>query len=801
MNLHPPLRAAVLCGSLVLLAACSSKADRIQSGLAKGADYVRLADWDKANVEVRNVLQIDPKNAQAYYVAGQIAEAKGDVQRAFGSYSKAVELKPDHLDAKVGQARLFMLAGRLEDSDKALAEALAVDSRNVGALTIKAALTARKGDVPGALAQAQALVDAQKAPPVETSMLLAGLYTSQGNTGAALTAVESALKASPKNLGLLQVGAQIAGTSSDADVRKRAVDYYRLATEVAPKNNDLWTAWAVHHNRLNELDRAEEVLRAAMRAQPDDSQRTLALLDFLSSRRGIAVAEKEFLAAITAKPKEASLRFGLVTLYRNTSRQADARRVLQDIIDISKDAPASLTARNQLAADWLASGKVAQARALNAEVLQASPRDSAALVMRGRLLLADGDARGAIIDLRAAIKDQPGSPEVAGLLAQAHRRAGEPQLAREVLVDAAKFKPADPELRLLLAADMADAKEYKAAAAEIDSAIKAAPQNLRAYDMKAQLALAQKDSASAEAVFASLKTQFPNDPAGYMKLGQLYAEQKKYDAALKEYDAAVKLAPQAQPPVLSAIGVLVAQRRFDEANKRIDAMAAQDPKSVLPYRLRAELAVAKGDMPLAEQSYFKMIEFAPTAPAGYQGLARVKAQQSGAKGVSDAIAVLEQGERANPGEVSMQAARADWLARAGRNDEAIALYDVLLKRTPDEDSYANNLAYLLTETKGDKTSLERALTLTRGFKESPNPGYLDTLGWTHYKLGQYSDAVPVLERAVQRSPNGPLYQLHLGMALYKKGDVVAAQTYLRKAVDSKAALPDIDEARKLLALK
>ena len=46
MNLNPPLRAAVLCGSLVLLAACSSKADRIQSGLAKGADYVRLADWD-----------------------------------------------------------------------------------------------------------------------------------------------------------------------------------------------------------------------------------------------------------------------------------------------------------------------------------------------------------------------------------------------------------------------------------------------------------------------------------------------------------------------------------------------------------------------------------------------------------------------------------------------------------------------------------------------------------------------------------------------------------------------------------
>ncbi|MBC7995237.1 MAG: tetratricopeptide repeat protein, partial [Rhizobacter sp.] len=128
-------------------------------------------------------------------------------------------------------------------------------------------------------------------------------------------------------------------------------------------------------------------------------------------------------------------------------------------------------------------------------------------------------------------------------------------------------------------------------------------------------------------------------------------------------------------------------------------------------------------------------------------------------------------------------------------------YETVHKRSPDDEAYANNLAYLLAETKGDKASLERALTLTRGFKGSLNPGYLDTLGWTHYKLGQYDDAVSVLDRAVQRSPEGALYQLHLGMALHKKGDITRAQTHLKKAIDSKAALPNLDEARKLLAQK
>jgi tetratricopeptide (TPR) repeat protein len=798
MNLHHPLRTVALCAMLTLLVACSSKVERVQSGLEKGADYVRLADWDKANVEVRNVLQIDPKNAQAYFISGQIAEGKRDLQRAFGSYSKAVELKPDHIDAKVGLARVYLFAGEVDKSSQAVTEVLAVDARHMGARTMQAALLSRQGKVPEAITLAQTLINEQKDAPVETSMLLAGLYASQGNAGAALGVIEAALKGDPKNLSLLQVAAQIAGAATDATLQSRAVGFLRQATDQSPKNTDLWTSWAVHHTRRNELDLAEQVLRASIKAQPDDSQRTLALLDFLSARRGKDVAEKEFLAAIADKPKDTTLRFGLVNLYGASDRAADARRVLQEIIDLGKDDPGALTARNQLAADRLASGKVAEARQLIGEVLAASPRDGAALVMRGRMLLADGDARNAIIDLRSAAKDQPGSPEVVGLLAQAHRKADEPQLAREVLADAVKFKPDNAELHLLLAADMADAKDYKAAAIEIDSAIKVAPLNLRAYDMKAQLALVQKDSASAEKVYATLKTQFPKDPAGWLKLGQLYSDQKKFDAALKEYDEASRLAPGAAGPMLSGIGILIAQRRFDEANTRIDALMKREPKNVLPYQLRGEVAVARNDLPLAEQAYRKMIEFAPTIPTGYTALARVKAQRNN---IAEAIAVIEEGEKALPNEVSLPATRAEWLSRAGRNDDAIAVYEALVKRMPDEDSYANNLAYLLMESKGDPANLERALSLTRRFKDSSNAGYLDTLGWAHYKLGQYAEAVPVLERAVQRASDAPLLQLHLGMALHKSGDTVRAQDFLRKAIASKVTLPNLDEARLLIAQK
>jgi cellulose synthase operon protein C len=375
MKLLHPTRTVALCAAMVLLTACSSKAGRVQSGLEKGAEFVRLADYDKANVEVRNVLQIDPKNAQAYFISGQIAENKREIQRAFGSYMQAIELKPDHIDAKVGLARIYMIAGEFDKSEKAIAEAITVNSTDLGARTIKAALVARKGDVSAAIAQAKALIAEQKTVPIETSMLLAGLYASQNNAGDALAVIESALKGNPKSLSLLQVAAQISGVSTDAAIQKKADDYFRRSTEHSPKNIELWNAWARHHTGLNDLARAEAVLRASVKSQPDDSQRTLTLLDFLASRQGKAAAEKEFLAAITAKPKDTTLRLGLVNLYRSDGRSADARRVLQETIEISKDSPSGLIARNQLAADKLANGKVAEARALVSEVLTASPRD------------------------------------------------------------------------------------------------------------------------------------------------------------------------------------------------------------------------------------------------------------------------------------------------------------------------------------------------------------------------------------------------------------------------------------------
>jgi tetratricopeptide (TPR) repeat protein len=52
----------------------------------------------------------------------------------------------------------------------------------------------------------------------------------------------------------------------------------------------------------------------------------------------------------------------------------------------------------------------------------------------------------------------------------------------------------------------------------------------------------------------------------------------------------------------------------------------------------------------------------------------------------------------------------------------------------------------------------------------PNDGYIvDSLGWAHYRLGRYPEAVKELERAVELRPEDPVINDHLGDAYWKVG--------------------------------
>ena len=56
----------------LVLGACGSAEDRKQEHIARGEQYLSEKNFDKARVEFKNALKIDPKDASARYMLGKV---------------------------------------------------------------------------------------------------------------------------------------------------------------------------------------------------------------------------------------------------------------------------------------------------------------------------------------------------------------------------------------------------------------------------------------------------------------------------------------------------------------------------------------------------------------------------------------------------------------------------------------------------------------------------------------------------------------------------------------------------------
>src|SRR5262249_47667614 len=161
-------------------------------------------------------------------------------------------------------------------------------------------------------------------------------------------------------------------------------------------------------------------LRDAIGVAPDSIEAKMALVDLLAANQGVAKAEAEMKAFAAKDEDDGPLQLALARFYESHAKPDDAKGVYRQIIERQQTKPDGLTARNRLASLLIQQARVDEARTLIDEVLKQNARDNDALILRGNLALARGDAPAAIADLRSVLRDQPNSVPVMRALARAH---------------------------------------------------------------------------------------------------------------------------------------------------------------------------------------------------------------------------------------------------------------------------------------------------------------------------------------------------------------------------------------------
>jgi tetratricopeptide (TPR) repeat protein len=116
----------------------------------------------------------------------------------------------------------------------------------------------------------------------------------------------------------------------------------------------------------------------------------------------------------------------------------------------------------------------------------------------------------------------------------------------------------------------------------------------------------------------------------------------------------------------------------------------------------------------------------------------------------------------------------------GMRLRTLSVYERVLDLDAHNTVAMNNLAYILAE---EGRMLRKAFQLASNavMLEPENGVFLDTLGWVHYKLGNYEVSRRLFEKAIAMGTQDPEIYQHLGQVYRKLGDEPKAEEMFRKA--------------------
>lgn len=793
MNIHVPtilgriIGAAVIAG---LVAGCGGAEQRKVRYLEKGESYLAERNYEKARVEFRNALQIEPNDAQARYQLGRVSEKLNSPRDAVGHYQAAIDLDPNHMDARAALARLFLLGGLADRAMELAAPGLTQQPENAQLLTVRGAAKAQLGDVPGSFEDAEAAV--RLAPDDEYAIaLLASLYRQNARSDKAIEVVTAGLVRLPDSTDLRVVLADLLLShqrlpEAEAELKK--------VIELQPEDLSHRYRLARFHMMTKNVAGAEQSLRDAVAAAPQSVEAKVALADLLASHVGADKAEAELKNFAAEEQDGASMQLALARFYEAQRKLDAAQAAYAEVINEQQTKPDGLTARNRLAALLLQKQDAQGATRLIEEVLKENPRDNDALVMRGNLALARGDTPAAIADLRAVLRDQPNSVPVLRALARAHLQNNEQALAEETLRSAAQANPTDRTVRLELSQLLTQSGRPEQARPVLEQLVKETPSDMTTMEALFRVQASLKDLSAARATAQNIQQLRPDLPLGTYLEGAIDESEKKYDAAEAAYLRALEIQPNGGEPLTALVRVDVARKQVPRALARLDKVIADQPGNVIAHNLKGELLTSRGEFDAATGAFGEAIARAPQWWMPYRGLAL--AHLAGKRN-EDAIKILEQGLQ-KTGAATIGTDLAALYERLNRPDDAIRVYETLITREPGSVAAANNLAMLLVSYRTDAPSLERAEQLTGKLNHVTEPSILNTRGWVKFKRGEFQESLSLLQQAVDKSPESPLMRYHLGMAQLKTGDRAAAEKNLEAAVRSGRQFHGAKEAQAAL---
>jgi cellulose synthase operon protein C len=740
--------------SIAILAGCASPEERAQSHYESGAEYLEAGDHVRAMLEFRNAVRLDERHALAWFGIARVEEQTANWPGAARSLQQVVELDASHVEARMKLARLHLAGGAIERALELVnaANELLPDDSNVHAL--RGAVLLRLNDRVGATSDAERALSLNRENPDAYAVLAADAMLDD-NATAALRFIDRGLQADAQNSGLLLFKLKIHEEEKDYQSAETVMRQLIVAN---PDKKDIRRALVAFLLERSRPQDAETEMRALVAADPEDTAAALDLVEFAGAQKGADAARRELARLIETHPDTTDYQLAMARLDFSHSRPKAAVDRLNGIVAQGAPDDDVQRARLLLAEMKSQSDEPEAAAALVAEVLAADGRNADALALRANLRLQAGDYEGATADLRAALNEKPQSVELHQLLAKAFERQGNVDLANDNYVQAVRAANYAPAAALDYAGFLTGRGELARADTILSESLARVPNSTEVLAALGQIRLRQKDWVGAQEAAELLKKLGDRSGASGQILGAALLGQQKFDQSIETLKDAYSATPQAARPLYSLVAAYVRAGNLDEAQSFLASVLDASPDNADAHVLRGLLHALNEEPEDAAAAYNLAIERQPDNPVGYRALAK---HFIAGDRIEEAEALLLRGREQAPGDLGLDLFYAGLLERKPDPEGALGVYEDMLRKRPDGLILINNVASLMAEHRSDETSLERAYQLALRLRDVDMPHFKDTLGWVHYRRGDYRDAADYLEAAVEGLPDHARVRYHL----------------------------------------
>jgi tetratricopeptide (TPR) repeat protein len=635
----------------------------------------------EAAIELSRRLEAEtPGDAGLPLLTGQIFAQAGRDHEARAEFARALALTPNFLPALEHLSALDLAAGRGDEAERRVVNALAQTHPAAGLFLLQARLRLARQDLVGA---ESALLRTIELEPRHAAAytLLAKIYQQTGRLPEALALAGVAATHSPHDAEGLLVAAVLKDASGDADGAREA---YEQVLALDPRSltalNNLACLQEAH---FRNLDLALELAQRARQVAANDPAAADTLGWILYQKGYYSRAAGPAAEAVTGLPDSALVHYHLGLTRYMLGDEVGARAALERALGLTLEDDSAAEARRRLAvlsldASYASAGDIAQ--------LEAAPNlshDPIALRRLGAMQAAAGHPAAAITRYEQALRLAPPNPQAALKLIELHRANGDLPRALEVARTMHRALPDDPLLTRTLAT----------------------------------LALSTGDHAWAFGFLEEVAGKLPASADLHFEHAIAATNTGRLAAARQSLQAALRLSPTETESIrirhhLAALDWASDANAAVQAQPQLIALLNAEPALVTALLASGLVAEARHDPAAAREAYTRALRNAPDFTPARKRLAILYAEDD--EDHADALALSLKARREMPHDSEVARALGILLVRAGQPKRALQLLREAADQTPPD---ARLLLHLGLAQRADgraaeaRRSLETALQL------------------------------------------------------------------------------------------